>query len=90
MAHEAAVMQAKTPLHIYKIRCHWFVRAGRDIYHVQIVASWKVTDWFVTRTHPDKQEMISLSEKEHSFKHKQTSKISKGSKTMNKIDFFLT
>ena len=34
--------------------------------------------------------MISLSEKEPSFKRKQTSEISKGSKTMNKIDFFLT
>ena len=93
LAHKAAVMQAKIPLHIYKIRCHWFVRAGRDIYNVQIVTSWKVTDWFISRTHPDKQErqeMISLSEKEPSFKRKQTSEISKGSKTMNKIDFFLT
>lgn len=68
LAHKAPVMQARIPLHIYKIRCHWFVRAGRDIYNVQIVKSWKVTDWFVTRTQPDKQEMISLSEKERSFK----------------------
>ena len=89
LGHKAPVMQARIPLHIYKMRCHWFVRAGRDIYNVQIVTSWKVTDWFVTRTQPDKQEMISLSEKERSFKHKQTSKISKESKTMNKIDLVI-
>ena len=57
-------MQAKLAVNIYKKRCHLIVRARRDIYNMQIVMSWKVTDRFVTRTHPDKEGMISLSEKE--------------------------
>lgn len=50
--------------------------------------SWKVTDRFVTRTHPDKEGMISLSEKEALLNINKNSKIKQGKQNNKQKNLF--